>query len=596
LARALRELGVPVLNVSIGNPYFNPHLGRPYDFPVQGLSAPQEHPLEGIARFVGITRALQQAVPDIPVAGSGYTWLRHFVPNLAAALVRTRAATLIGQGRGAFAYPDSVRDLLEKGRMDPAKTCVACSGCTQLMRDGVRTGCVIRDSAVYGPEYRLGRRFAPDRLRQEALRCRQCLEASCVKGCPALIDIPAFLKAFAENDIRTSYEILRRFNALPEMCGYVCPACEQCEGACVEQIFTTNPIPIKDIQLVVSRLARRQGLAAIRLPDSPTGKRAAVVGGGPAGLACAIRLLEKGHHVTVFEKEAHLGGVPDAMIPGERYPPAAEEIGAILAPAQRAGRLEVRFNRTLGGDLTLEDLRKEYDAVFLAIGLGEGQSLGQAAGVEPALKFLREAKSRRRTGVPERVAVLGGGNTALDAALTARRLGARDVYLVYRRSFTEMPAWREERDAFLAAGGHVLILTQPLGYVSDERGRLTGVRIARTELGAPDQSGRRKPVVIPDSESVLPVGLAVEALGSSVSEELRAALRPLEFTREGFLAVRPDSCFTGTPKVYAGGDLVNGGTTVVQGIADGQRAAAEIDAALSEEREKVQGKRYKGKG
>jgi len=580
LAQALRGLGARLLNITIGNPYFNPHLNRPYDFPIAGAKAPAEHPLEGIARFVTVTRAIQQAVPDVAVVGSGYTWLRSFMPYLAAALVRTGAATLIGQGRGAFAYPDSVKDILEKGRMDPARTCVACSACTQIMRDGARTGCVVRDSAVYGPEYRRGRRFALDRLRQEAQRCRECLEATCVQGCPAHVRIPVFLKAFANDDIRAAYEILRESNVLPEMCGYVCPAYEQCEHGCIERVFTGNPVPIQDIQLVTCQLARRQGLTGAALAPEATGRRVAVVGGGPAGVACTVKLLEKGHRVTLFERESHLGGTPDRMIPDARYPMAAAELEAILGPAWKAGRLEPRFNTAFGPQLTLELLRRDHDAVFLAFGLGRSISLGQAAGVVDALKFLWEVKARRLANVPEKLAVLGAGNTALDAANCAKKLGARDVYLVYRRSFTEMPGWSAERDAFLDLGGHILILTQPLGYVTDSLGRLQGLRIARTELGTPDESGRRRPVVVPNSESVLEVGLVIEALGQAIPEELKEALQPLTFTKAGQLSVRAGSCFTGVPKVYAGGDAVNGGTTVVQAVVEGMKAAEEIHQAL----------------
>ena len=197
----LKAMGMPVLNVTIGNPYFIPHLNRPYDFPIQGAAVPDEHPLTGVARFIGITAAIQEAYPDLPVIGTGYSWLRHLMPHAAAGAIAAGGATLVGQGRGSFAYPESVRDILSTGRMDPAKCCVACSACTQIMRDGAQTGCVVRDSAVYGPQYRLGRRFALDRLQEEARRCRDCQEPTCVRGCPAGVEIPAFLKAFADGDI-----------------------------------------------------------------------------------------------------------------------------------------------------------------------------------------------------------------------------------------------------------------------------------------------------------------------------------------------------------------------------------------------------------
>jgi NADPH-dependent glutamate synthase beta subunit-like oxidoreductase len=256
---------------------------------------------------------------------------------------------------------------------------------------------------------------------------------------------------------------------------------------------------------------------------------------------------------------------------------------AILAPALKAGRLELRCGQALGSGITLDQLRKDFDAVLLAAGLGGSMSLGKAHGVVDALSFLRQVKRGELKSVPARVAVLGGGNTAMDAAVTAKRLGATDVYLVYRRSFAEMPAWPAERETFMASGGHCLILTQPLGYETDPAGNLTGLRIARTELGAPDASGRRRPVTVPHSESVLRVDLVIEALGQDLADEMKAALKTLAFTKDGRVQTRPDNPFaTNLNKVFAAGALVNGGTTAVQGVAEGLQAAAEIDRFLAQ--------------
>jgi NADPH-dependent glutamate synthase beta subunit-like oxidoreductase/2,4-dienoyl-CoA reductase-like NADH-dependent reductase (Old Yellow Enzyme family) len=580
LATELKDLGVPLLNVSIGNPYFNPHYGRPYDWPIKGMNPPAEHPLEGISRFLSVTRTIQQSLPELPVIGSGYAWLRQFMPNVAAAVLDNGWAALVGQGRGAFAYPDSVKDILDKGAMDPAKCCVSCSACTQIMRDGGKTGCVVHDSEIYGPQYRLARRFAIDRLRQEAERCRDCEQATCACGCPAHIDIPAFIKSFADGDMQTAYDILRANNVLPEMCGIVCPAAEQCQGQCLENIFCERPIPIQDIQLVVARTARLQGLTGVRLPKSATGRKIAVVGGGPAGLACVIKLLEKGHEVTLFERGNKLGGIPDTTIPTARYADSDAEIAAILAPALAAERLRIRYGQSLGRDFSVDQLRDEFDAVFLGVGLGDSTMLGQAKGVLGAMHFLRQMKSGEIAEVPASVAVLGAGNTAMDAALTAKRAGAQDVYLVYRRSFNEMPAWAEERNACLKAGVHFLLLSQPLNYETDVEGRLTGLNLARTELGEPDASGRRSPRVVPGSESTLPVKLVVEALGQQLSKEARKALAALELTPSGLVTVQPGTRQTSMKNIYAGGDIINGGATAVQGIVDGMQAAEEIDQAL----------------
>ncbi|MBA4387710.1 MAG: hypothetical protein C0404_06995 [Verrucomicrobia bacterium] len=580
LAQTLRELGVPLLNVSIGNPYFNPHYGRPFDFPIKGMTAPAEHPLEAIVRFAKITRTIQDGVKGLPVVASGYTWLRHLLPQVAAGLIKSGWAGLMGQGRGAFAYPDSVRDVIASGLMDPAKCCVTCSACTQIMRDGGMTGCVVRDSEIYGPQYRLARRMALDKLTEEAQRCRDCEQPTCQSACPAHVDVPAFVGAFARGEYKKAYEILRTSNVLPEMCAMVCPSEVQCEGGCLENIFCEDPVPIRDIQLETCRIARREGFTAVRLPKEQRPEKIAVIGGGPAGVACAVKLLEKGYQVALFDKDRKMGGTPDSVIPRERIEDASAEIKAIMAPAIDSGRLVMHVGRAVGKKSEFTKLRKEYNAVFLAPGLSGSTSLGKMKGVIDALTFLRQAKSGTITEVAGKVAVLGGGNTAMDAACTAMKLGAADVYVVYRRSFKELPAWPEERDKVLKQGAHFLILTQPVAYAPDEAGRLAGVRVARTELGEPDASGRRKPKVIPNTESLLEVDLAIEAIGQAVSEDLKKTLADVEFSEDGLIAVKSGSCATNIPGVFAGGDIVNGGTTAVQGVADGMRAADEIDRTL----------------
>lgn len=580
LAGDLRALGTPLLNVSIGNPYFNPHYGRPFDFPIKGMPVPPEHPLEAIVRFARITREIQQSVPGLPVVASGYTWLRHLMPPVAAGVVQTGGAMLVGQGRGMFAYPDSVRDILKDGRMDPAKCCVACSACTQIMRDGGMTGCVVRDSAIYGPQYRLARRFSLDRLSAEAQRCRSCEDPTCARACPAHVDVPAFVSAFAVGDYRKAYDILRQSNALPEMCAHVCPADVQCEGGCVENIFCEHPVAIADIQLEVCRIARREGYAGVRLPAETRSGRIAVIGGGPAGLACAIRLLESGYAVALYEKGAILGGTPDAMIPADRLDDAGEEIRAILAPALTAGRLRVEAGRALGPELSVAQLRREHEAVFVAVGLGDAPTLGRGPGVWDALTFLRQAKAGALRALPSAVAVIGGGNTAMDAACTARRLGAADVYVVYRRSLAEMPAWPAERRKAEELGVHMLILTQPDGYETDAAGNVCGVRITRTELGTPDDSGRRRPLAVAGSESVLRAQAVIEAIGQTIPADVRQALDGIALTRDGRVKVTPGSAATSMDGVFAGGDVANGGTTAVQGVSEGIRAAEEIDRRL----------------
>jgi 2,4-dienoyl-CoA reductase (NADPH2) len=577
----MRELGVPLLNVSVGNPYFNPHIGRPYDFPIVGVEVPDEHPLFGIDRFIKVTAAVQKTFPDLPVIAGGYTWLRHFMPYVATAVIKNGGATLIGQGRGAFAYPDSPNDIIHQGEMNPRKCCVTCSGCTQLMRDSMRTGCVVRDSEIYGPEYRLGRRFSLDRLKEEAERCRDCEFATCTLGCPAGVDVPKFIKAFAKNDIELAYNTLKKANVLPEMCAYVCPAEVQCEGGCLENIFCENPIAIRDIQRHVARAARLKGLTGVEVPERETGKTVAVIGGGPTGIACAIKLLELGHRVDILEARSKLGGTPEGLIPDTRLSEAdaAAEIEAILAPALAQKRLTIHYNSVLGKNLSLAEVQQRYDATFIAIGLGGSSSLGHAEGVVDALAFLANVKTGKLESLRGKVAVLGAGNTAMDAGTQALELGAEDVYIVYRRSFLQMPAWKTELAQFLEAGGHFLTLSQPVGYVTDESGKLSGLRVARTELGALDSTHRRKPHVISRSESVLPVDLVVEAIGQSLSEDAQADLKAngVTINQKGLIEVDRESFSTTAAGVFSAGDAINGGTTAVQGISEGMKAAEAID-------------------
>lgn len=581
LIQLLRGIDYPILNLSIANPYFNPHWGRPYDFPIENAPLPEMHPLEGVANIIQIIGQVQKANPDLPVIGTGYAWLRHLMPFVAAGVVKENMATLIGQGRGAFAYPDSVRDLKMKGGMDPKKSCVACSACTQIMRDGGTTGCVIRDHKIYGPIYRGLRSRSEDTLKKEAQRCRDCEYSNCQSGCPAGVDVPGFIKAFERGDIKASYDILRQGNVLPELCAYVCPSGVQCEQNCMEAILKGAAVPIREIQKYVSKKAREMGILSAAIPEKESGKRAAVVGAGPAGIACAVKLIESGFHVDLFDKAKQVGGTPQDLIPVYRLAvgEVLTEAGQILKTALEKKRLELVFNFDLLGQSNGEFLKsKNYDAIFLGLGLGASQSLPKVSrpkqGVEDALAFLKRIKSKTDTRVPAHVAVLGGGNTAMDAAITAKLAGARDVFILYRRSFAEMPAWPEEREKAVEKNIHFLTLTQPIDYTS-QSGKLTGLKLVRTMLGEPDKSGRRKPEVVPHSEHLFPVELVIEAIGQNPVKELEKVFPSLQINESGFIKV--DASFkTNLPGIFAGGDIVNGGTTVVRAVAEGMKAAFEI--------------------
>lgn len=586
LINELRELGVCLVNVAYGSPYYNPHVERPYDTHEIGGYVPQEHPLVSIATMMDIHRELAPQVPEMPLVATGFTWLREFSPHLGAALIEAGEAASVGWGRMALAHPDFAREIIEQGELTPTKLCIACSSCTQIMRDGGRSGCVVRDWEVYGPIFREGQAMNPAVMRELAKVCRECHAPTCQTGCPAGVNIPAFVTAISDADERRAYRVLRESNPLPEICGYVCPAETQCEGNCIQRHIGTGPVPIRELQRYVSELARREGWTALDDPLQLRDGHVAVIGAGPAGVACAIRLLEEGLRVTIIDAAEEPGGVASGTIPAERLASeaAAAEVTSILDSCQ-SDRLQWRLGTRMSESLTIDDLFEEgFDAVFVGVGLTESVGLPgverPAEGVVEALSFLRRAKGDASYEIPKRVAVLGGGNTAMDAAVTASRLGALDVYLVYRRSFHEMPAWPAERDEALEEGVHFLLLTQPLGYVG-ENGKLTGLRVAATVLGEPDESGRRRPVVDESSERVMAVDLVIEAIGQGAPADLATWLPGVDLTESGLVATEGGSARTSREGVFAGGDIVNGGETVVRAVADGVRAADEIVRMLA---------------
>jgi 2,4-dienoyl-CoA reductase (NADPH2) len=585
LVRFLRDQGAPLVNLTIGNPYFNPHVNRPFDLPVAGAAFPPESPLAGVARFVRIVGQMQAAFPELAVVGGGYSWLRQFLPQVAAANLRRGRVALIGLGRMAFAYPECVRDLQAQGRFKPEKVCVACSACTQIMRDGGRSGCVPRDAKVYAPIYKQGRAEALDTIQQMARTCRQCNDPTCVGHCPAQVNIPKFVGEIAEGHFREAYETLREANSLAVACGYVCPAEAQCEAACIAEHYG-SAVPIRHLQRWVGRKALEENWVALPRASAPlSGRCVAIVGAGPAGVAAADKLAEFGYLVTLFGRSAAAGAAACETIPAERLPEELldQEIQAVIASHQ--GRITLRETR-LAAQFNLDRLQKDgFAAVLLAAGLGQCLPLPGAvrpqAGVEGVLGFLARLKrGDRLAGV---VRVLGGGNSALDAGSAARQAGAQDVSIIYRRSFAEMPAWPNERDQAIHDGLYFLTLTAPLDYLTDVAGRLTGLKVVRTCLGPADASGRRQPEAIPGTEHVLPTGLAVEALGQTVTDELRAALPGVRFTEEGLVWTRGGGFETSRAGVFAAGDLINGGATVARAVAEGVRAARQIDDFLRAE-------------
>ena len=582
LVGLLQQRGVELIDITIANPYYNPHVGRPFNEPIIGGYDEPEHPLTGVARLVNVTGEMQKAYPDVALVGTGYSWLRTLMANVGAANKAAGLVTIVGGGRMAFAYPDFARDIVNKGKMEPDKVCIGCSACTQIMRDAGRTGCVVRDNAVYGPIFKHGRMSDKANLLRLAADCRKCQEPTCQLACPAGIEIPKFIDLFLDGKEREAYEVIRQANIFPEVCAWLCPVEQQCQGNCLQNFIGDGPLPISDIQRYLSEQANKNGWSKLRVPEKATGKKVAVIGAGPAGLACAARLLEAGHAVTIFDKSTEFGGMVESVIPADRQSNALRhELKAIFTDVPQ-DRMRLSLGQEIDSKHNLDAiLAQGFDAAFIALGLPKATSVTetQLDGLWNAMDFLSEAKQPGKLDLTgQSVGVIGGGNTAMDVAVTAKQLGAQDVYLIYRRSFKEMPAWGAERQRAIDEGVHFLILTQPLEYNGAD-GKLTGIKLCPTQLGDPDQSGRRRPQALTASAYSINMDIVVEAIGQSAAADIEATLPGVEIIK-GLIQTRNGSLATSRETVFAGGDLVRGPSTVVAAVADGMRAAREIDQFL----------------
>ena len=580
----LQQRGLGLMNVTIANPYYNPHVGRPFNETIVGGYEEPEHPLVGVDRLVNLAGEIQKQFPDIAMVGTGYSWLRTLFANVAAANKSNGLISLAGAGRMAFAYPDYAKDIITKGRMYPEKVCVSCSACTQIMRDAGMTGCVVRDNEVYGPIFEHGRMSDRDNLARLASACRKCQEPTCRLGCPAGVDIPKFISRFLDGEEKAAYETLREANIFPEVCAWLCPVEQQCEGHCLQKFIGDGPLPIAEIQRYLAEQANKNGWSKLRIPQETTGKNIAIIGAGPAGLSCAAKLLEAGHTVTIFDAGTEFGGMVASVIPADRQSNSLNnEISAIFTDVPKE-RMILRLSKELNADFNLDNIIDEgFDAVFIGMGLPNSVSIGgkngDIDGLWNAMDFLSAARKPDKLNLKgQTVAAIGGGNTAMDVATTARRLGARDVYVIYRRSFKEMPAWSGERDRAIEEGVHFLILTQPVGFNSTN-GKLTGIKVCPTRLGEPDKSGRRRPETVESSVYVLDMDIVVEAIGQAPLENIGEILPDVDL-KDGLIRTNEGTLETSRPGVYAGGDLVRGASTVVAAVADGMAAANEINEFL----------------
>jgi glutamate synthase (NADPH) small chain len=422
----------------------------------------------------------------------------------------------------------------------------------------------------------------------EASRCIQCKKPKCVLGCPVSIDIPAFILKIVEKDFVGAIAKIKEANMLPAICGRVCPQETQCEELCILG-KKGEPVAIGRLERFLADWEREQGQVPLPECALPSGKKVAVVGSGPAGLSVAADLIKLGHQVVVFEALHKLGGVLAYGIPEFRMPKAI--IKAETDVLERCG-VVFQTNTIIGRTDTIDELLGEegFDAVFLGTGAGlpwfmniPGENLN---GVYSANEFLTRSNLMLAYRFPEydtpircgkNVSVVGGGNVAMDSVRTALRLGAENVYLIYRRSMEEMPARNEEIHHAKEEGVDFRLLTNPIRYIGDDAGNVIGVECLQMELGEPDASGRRSPIAIEGSEFVIDIDTAVVSIGNGANPLIPQTTPDLEVNKRGCAVVDWDTCRTSKKGVFAGGDFPRGGATVILAMGDGRTAAASIN-------------------
>ena len=435
--------------------------------------------------------------------------------------------------------------------------------------------------------------FTEELARMEAMRCIQCPKPTCVEGCPVGVKIKDFISLVAEGEYLKAAEKIKEDNMLPAICGRVCPQEEQCEAKCV--------VGKKGESVAIGRLERfvadfeRQNVGIREAVIKPkSGKKVAIIGSGPAGLGCAGDLIKMGHAVTVFEALHDLGGVLIYGIPEFRLP--KDIVKAEVESLKKLG-VDFQTNAVIGFTDTVDELLADgYNAVFIAVGAGlpyflniKGENFN---GVYSANEFLTRVNLMKAYKFPDydtpvfhikdkNVAVFGGGNTAMDAVRTAKRLGAKNAYIIYRRSDAEMPARKEEVHHAKDEGIEFIFLANPLEFIGDSEGWLTSVKLQKMELGEPDSSGRRKPIPIQGSEYILDIDMSVIAIGNGSNPIIQKTTPDLQYTKWGNIVVDDNTMKTTKQGVFAGGDIVTGGATVILAMGAGRKAAAAINEFLN---------------
>lgn len=408
----------------------------------------------------------------------------------------------------------------------------------------------------------------------EANRCLFCYDAPCTKSCPTHIDIPKFIKQITTDNVKGSAHTIFISNIMGAGCSKVCPVEKLCEGACVYNLLEEEPIPIARLQQFSTMKALEENWQLFQRKPS-TGKKVAIVGAGPAGLSCAHVLSREGVDVTIFEKENKGGGLMTYGIAAYKVTPqfCEDEVNYITA----IGGIEIKYNQELGKDITLAQLKKEFDAVYLGIGVGVARQLDipgeKLEGVVDAIKFIYDLRDKGYPSIPvgDKVAVIGMGMTAIDAATQSKRLGAKEVTLIYRRTQDEMPCTEYELNLAKLDGCEVIWLAAPV-KVKGSAGKVKQLVCSKMKLGEPDASGRRSPVDTGETFT-LDVDMIIKAAGQTPFEKLIGKLKIQN--SKGKISI-DDKCATNIKGVFAGGDAVNGGKEVVDAVQDGKLGAASI--------------------
>ena len=431
--------------------------------------------------------------------------------------------------------------------------------------------------------------YNAEEAQEEATRCLNCKNAKCVQGCPVSINIPEFIHNVKEGNFEEAYKVIGKSSALPAVCGRVCPQETQCEGQCIRGI-KGEAISIGKLERFVADWARENNVSP-EMPTEKKGKKVAVIGSGPSGLTCAGDLAKMGYDVTIFEALHEAGGVLVYGIPEFRLPKKTV-VASEIENVKKLG-VKIETNVVIGKSMTIDQLINEegFDAVFIGSGAGLPRFMGipgeNANEVFSANEYLTRSNLmkafREDYDTPiarfKKVAVVGGGNVAMDAARTALRLA--EVHIVYRRSEEELPARAEEVHHAKEEGIIFDLLTNPTEVLTDDKGNVTGIKCVKMELGEPDASGRRKPVEVPDSEFVMDLDAVIMSLGTSPNPLISSTTKGLEINKRKCIVAEEANGQTSKEGVYAGGDAVTGAATVILAMGAGKAAAKGIDEYLS---------------